>query len=286
MIKAFALLAIALVPGSALALEKCVDASGKISYVDRCPAGTQRAPSTTDERIIPKVPPKPVITRPELEPVPGALKPVPIPSQSPVEAAAPPKPAPAPGAAPAPAPAAAPAPSATPAPAAAAAAAAPAPAVTAATLPGDVKVEFYDVQGADQAALMQALNAHGGGHAKSAWKLSYQYQPRREKGQCGVGPVSTRLELAMTLPRWTPPADAPADLLARWRKYVDALAAKENGRLDKAREMERALKPVLQGLPLAADCNALDAAVVARYEALQQQVRSEAEADAGNPVFE
>ena len=279
MIKALVLLAAALAPGFALALEKCVDAGGKISYVDRCPAGTTRAPSSTDERIIPKVPPKPVITRPELEPLPGAMKPVPIPSQSPVEAAAPPKPEPAPGAAPAPA--------AAPPAAAAAAASAPASApITVATLPGDVKVEYYDVQGADQAALVQALNAHGGGHAKSAWKLSYQYQPRREGGQCGVGPVTTRLELALTLPRWTPPENPPADLLARWRKYVDALAAHENERLDKPRELERALKPALQGLPLAADCNALDAAVVARYEALQQQVRSEFEAETRSPVFE
>lgn len=269
MIRALVLFAAALAPGAALALEKCVDAEGKISYVDRCPAGSTRAPSTTDERIIPKVPPKPVITRPELEPVPGAMKPVPIPAPSPVEAASPPKPEPAPAAAPA-----------------AAAAPAMASAVTAATLPPDVKVEYYDVQGADQAALVQALNARSGGHAKSSWKLAYQYQPRREKGQCGVGKVTTQLELGMTLPRWTPPANAPADLPARWQKYVDALAAHENGRLDRARELQRSLPPALQELPLAADCNALDAAVLERYESLQQQVRREADAQTQSPVFE
>lgn len=277
MIRTFVFLALALAPGLALALEKCVDASGRISYVDRCPAGTTRAPSTTDERIIPKTPPKPVITRPELEPVPGAMQPVPIPSTTPAEAAAPPKPEPAPGPAPAPA-AGSPMPSAAAAPAA--------PPVTAATLPSDVKVEYYDVQAVDQAALVQALNARSGGHARSAWKLSYQYQPRREKGQCGVGPVFTQLDLAMTLPRWTPPANAPADLVARWQKYVDALAANENGHLDKARELDRALKPALQALPLAADCNALDAAVVARYESLQQQAQRDIEAQSKSPVFE
>jgi predicted secreted Zn-dependent protease len=150
-----------------------------------------------------------------------------------------------------------------------------------------VKVEYYDVQGADQAALVQALNARSGGHAKSSWKLSYQYQPRREKGQCGVGSVLTQLDLAMTLPRWTPPGNAPAELAARWQKYVDALAAHENARLDKARELERALKPALEGLPLAADCNALDAAVVERYEALQQQgLRDVEAAETKSPVFE
>jgi predicted secreted Zn-dependent protease len=134
---------------------------------------------------------------------------------------------------------------------------------------------------------MQALNARGGGHAKSSWKLSYQYQPRREKGMCGVGAVTTQLDLALVLPRWTPSKDASADLVQRWTKYVDALTAYENARLDKARELERALKPGLQALPLAADCNALDAAVVERYEALQQQSRRDAEAlPAQSPVFE
>jgi predicted secreted Zn-dependent protease len=259
-----------LAPAAALALEKCVAPDGKISYVDRCPAGTTRAPSTTDERIIPKVPPAPVITKPELEPVPGALKPVPIPAPSPAEAAAPPSPPVS-------------APSAT---SPLAAPAAPAP-VSTSTPPADVKVDYYDVEGADQPALVKALNARGGGHAKSAWKLSYQYQPRREKGMCGVGTVVTRLDLAMTLPRWTPQEGAPADLVQRWTKYVDALMAHENARLEKARELERELKPALEALPPAADCNALDAAVVERYEALQQKNRRDAEASEGaSPVFE
>jgi predicted secreted Zn-dependent protease len=36
--------------GEALALEKCVAPDGSVSYVDRCPAGTTRAPSITDQR--------------------------------------------------------------------------------------------------------------------------------------------------------------------------------------------------------------------------------------------
>lgn len=258
MIKALALLVAAgLAPGAAFALEKCVGPDGKISYVDRCPSGSARAPAKTDEQLVPKVHQAPVIIKPELAPLPSMMKPVP---------------------APVPAATAAPAPAATPVPA-------PSPVLQ--SLPADVKVDYYDVQGADQAALVQALNARGTGHAKSSWKLSYQYQPRREKAMCGVGVVITQLDLAMTLPRWSPPAGTPLDLVERWEKYVNALMALENGRLEKARELDRALKPALQSLPLAADCNALDAAVTERYEALQQQSRRDAEAAEGkNPVFE
>lgn len=257
MIKALALLVAAgLAPGAAFALEKCVGPDGKISYMDRCPSDSTRAPAKTDEQLVPKLHQAPVIIKPELPPLPEVMKPVAPPVQEPA-----------------------------PKPAATAPAASPAPAIQAP--PADVKVEYYDVQGADQAALVQALNARGTGHAKSSWKLSYQYQPRREKGMCGVGVVVTQLELAMILPRWSPPPGTPPDLIERWEKYVNALMALENGRLEKARELDRALKPALQGLPLAADCNALDAAVTERYEALQQQSRRDAESvQAKSPIFE
>ena len=151
--------------------------------------------------------------------------------------------------------------------------------------PADVKLEYYEVQGTDQASLVQALNAHPGGHASSSWNLSYQYQPRRDKGQCGVGAVSTKLDLAMTLPRWTPPAGASLDLVERWEKYVNALASHENARLERAREMDRALKPALQALPMAPDCAQLDAQVQKRYAELQEESRREVPVAKG-PVFE
>jgi predicted secreted Zn-dependent protease len=235
------LAALLAVSGSVAALEKCVGADGKISYVDRCPGGT-RAPAKTDEQLVPKAHSAPVITKPELEPLQNVMKPVPAP-----EAAKPPS---------AEAPARAPA----------------SPLLT--IVPADVKVDYYDVDGVDHASLMKALNARTAGHAQSSWKLSYQYQPRREKGMCSAGSITSKLELAMTLPRWTPPADVSQDLAERWTRYVNALMSHENARLDHAREMERALKPALLGVPAVADCGALDAAVAERYNALREEVKA------------
>ena len=250
---AAALLAPFLLPVPAQALEKCIAPDGSVSYVDRCPAGTTRAPSKTDEQLVPKVPPKPVITLPGLKPLEQVMKPVPDPS-------APPKPAPGP-----------------------AVPGAPAPILQGP--PADVKVEYYEVQARDQPSLVEALNAHPGGHAASSWNLSYQYQPLRDKGQCGVGAVSTKLDLAMTLPRWTPPSGTSLELVERWEKYVNALASHENARLERAREMDRALKPALQALPIAPDCKALDAEVQKRYGELQAESRREVPVAKG-PVFE
>ena len=247
---AFAVLlaTLALASGPAAALEKCVGADGRISYVDRCPSGT-RAPAKTDEQLIPKAHAAPVITKPELAPLPEVMQPVtPAQAQKPAAAAV------APAASPAPTPAALSSPVVIP-------------------VPADVKVDYYEVQGVDHASLMNALNARTAGHAQSSWKLSYQYQPRREKGLCGAGSIETKLELAMTLPRWTPPVDASQDLVGRWTRYVNALMAHENGRLEHAREMERALKPALLEVP-PLDCAALDKAIAERYEALREEVKA------------
>jgi predicted secreted Zn-dependent protease len=224
----------------AAALEKCVDAEGKISYVDRCPSGT-RAPSKTDEQLVPTPRPAPKVTRPEVEPKPPAAPPQPAAPQQPA------------------------------APAAQAIPAKPVPLVRAA--PSDVQVSYYDVQGSDHASLLSALNARGAGHAQSSSKFSYQYLPRRETGRCKVGSITTKLELAMTLPRWAPPPEAPQELVERWTRYVNALMSFENTRLEQARELERALKPALLGVPAAADCATLDKAVNARYDALRQEVK-------------
>jgi predicted secreted Zn-dependent protease len=77
----------------------------------------------------------------------------------------------------------------------------------------------------------------------------------------------------MTLPRWAPPPEAPQELVERWTRYVNALMSFENTRLEQARELERALKPALLGVPAAADCATLDKAVNARYDALRQEVK-------------
>jgi hypothetical protein len=88
-LKSLSLFAILLLyAGGAHALQKCVAPDGSVSYVDICPAGTQRAPSKTDPRLIPK----PSGTLPRK---PEAASPAPAPAVVPRTAAPrPPKPMP------------------------------------------------------------------------------------------------------------------------------------------------------------------------------------------------
>ena len=248
---------LAVVAAPAAALEKCVGPDGRISYLDVCPAGATRAPSKTDPQLIPTPHPGASVIKPKIEPIPAPSPGAPI-TVKPVPPPAPPSPAPPP----------------------------PLPAVLA-QAPADVTLEYYDLEASDQASLINALNARGADLSRSAWKLAYQYKPGRSLGRCVVGTVTTKLDLSMTLPRWSPPAGTPPALVERWQRYLVSLLSYQNGRLERARELERALKPALEAVPPAADCPALDVAVRERYEALQREVKArDAEPDTGKLVFE
>jgi predicted secreted Zn-dependent protease len=236
-----------------LALEKCVDASGNISYVDVCPTGTTRAPSKTDEQLIPKTPPGTTVIKPEIQPIPEASPGAPVT----VRPIPPPPPPPLPP-----------------------------PAAVLAEVPKDVQLSYYEVEGADQASLLAALNARGVTQGQASWKLSYQYAPKRGMRECTVGPVSTKLELGMTLPRWTPPTGTAPELIARWERFLKALVAHQSARLEHARELERSLGPALAALQPARDCATLDATVKERYAALEEQARAKTQEPASEIVFE
>jgi predicted secreted Zn-dependent protease len=154
--------------------------------------------------------------------------------------------------------------------------------IPAPALPGtaEAPIVYYDVQGTDIASLLAALNARST-HGQTAWKLGYDYRTRFDKVRCSIESLSTKLELSMTLPRWSPPPGTAPELVARWERYVAALKEHENGHLEHARDLERAIRPALLAVPPAPDCDALDAAVRARYNELFDQVKArDAEYDA------
>lgn len=223
----FVLTPFLVLPCAAHAVQKCIAEDGSVSYVDVCPAGTQRAPSRTD----PQPPPAHKGTAPvKPDPFQG-FKPVPDPkAQAEEQASAPPK-----------------------------------------TI--GPQVAYYDIEGADVAALLRALEARGA-HAESSWKLSYEFKPDMQAGGCRVASVSTALEQRVVLPRWKAPAGADPGLVERWKRYVEALRAHEERRLDAARELEADLGPALMALGPAASCGALNDAALARYETLVARARA------------
>jgi predicted secreted Zn-dependent protease len=127
-----------------------------------------------------------------------------------------------------------------------------------------VRLQYFDVEGTDHASLLAALKARGHFHGRADWKLSYRLQPRAVADACAAGDISTTLDLAVTLPRWRPPAGVSADLVTRWERYVAALREHEDGHLQHGREFEREFRKAAATLS-ARDCAALDRAVRAVF---------------------
>jgi predicted secreted Zn-dependent protease len=127
---------------------------------------------------------------------------------------------------------------------------------------GDARLEYYDV------------STPGGHAAHASWQLSYQYRSRPlSGGSCAVDSVTTKLELKVSMPRWTPSAQAAPDLVTRWSRYLSALEVHENGHLQTGRDFESNFKRTAMATT-AANCSTLDGALRATFDSLLKQAKA------------
>lgn len=119
--------------------------------------------------------------------------------------------------------------------------------------PSDTQVRWYDVEASSAAALRVMLSLKGPIDTTGArhdafteWYVTWHPAFPHAEGGCSTGPVVTSVRVRITLPRWNAPWGTPTELLARWRTYLDALAAHELGHREKALE---AAADIEAGLP-------------------------------------
>ncbi len=143
-----------------------------------------------------------------------------------------------------------------------------------APVPDDLRLAYYAVEGSSFARARNGPPERATGPVEAAWKLGYEYKLRQGSGRCALDSLATKLELVLTLPRWTPPAGTPEDEAELWQHYVEALRLREDARLEHARAFERDLPAALFAVPAAETCPALEAAMQARYEALRAQAQA------------
>jgi hypothetical protein len=126
----------------------------------------------------------------------------------------------------------------------------------------DAQIEYYDV------------SSPGGHKGHAYWHLSYTYRTRAAPGGgCTVESLSTKLDLKVRMPRWTPQAGAAADLTRRWERYLDALRVHEAGHLQNGRDFEAGFRTAALGMA-PADCGALGAMLQARFDQMLEQART------------
>ncbi|HET7296610.1 MAG TPA: DUF922 domain-containing protein [Gemmatimonadales bacterium] len=140
-----------------------------------------------------------------------------------------------------------------------------APAAPPITITG--REQFYDIDGASAGALRDQIHRLGPkdetGESRDAltvWNLEWTYRDAPGTDSCATRDVRITLDVTITLPRWKPPATAPASLSETWRTYVEHVRLHEGGHRTIAERNARALFAALGPLR-AATCDALHSLV-------------------------
>jgi len=126
---------------------------------------------------------------------------------------------------------------------------------------------YYDVKGSTREELI-ASRAQGRPRKDdrhfdglTTWKVEWSYRYSSRNKQHFLDSVDVKTVIEVTLPRWTPPPGADADLVERWNKYVRALGIHELGHVSYARLATAEMKKRLSVLPSYATAQELRDAV-------------------------
>jgi predicted secreted Zn-dependent protease len=110
--------------------------------------------------------------------------------------------------------------------------------------------------------------------AFTRWQLEWRFDSRNSWQGCEITRVWTQLKVTMTLPRHGSPSALPEELRQEWTRYLQRLAAHEEGHVripsDAARELEIALDRLRRP-----DCHALEQEVQRLGNAALQRARAQ-----------
>jgi predicted secreted Zn-dependent protease len=141
---------------------------------------------------------------------------------------------------------------------------------------------YYDIAGSTAAELRAQMEARGPGgvgakhyDATSEWKINWGYSSTPGPDGCVIGKVSVRAKVTLTMPRWTPAANAPPALRERWTVFTAALLVHEEGHRQVAISHGQEVFRALEALPPAPTCDALKAAVESTAAEILDRLRRE-----------
>ncbi len=165
-----------------------------------------------------------------------------------------------------------------PAPAAPTGAAPAAPAAPPILITG--REQYYDIDGASAGALRDQIRRLGpkdeSGQSRDAltvWELEWAYHDAPAADGCALRDVQVTLNVTITMPRWKPPATAPAGLSESWRTYVEHVKRHEADHRTIAQRYARQLFTALSGLS-AATCDELHGVASRRAEEIVAEGRA------------
>jgi predicted secreted Zn-dependent protease len=93
---------------------------------------------------------------------------------------------------------------------------------------------FYTVEGSTEDEIRAYMNSVRPGEydALTEWQFQW-FVPSDGNGSCNLDGVTIDYKISVKFPQWTPPADAPAELVNKWNGYINALAQHEAGHVQR-----------------------------------------------------
>src|SRR5437899_6950641 len=96
-----------------------------------------------------------------------------------------------------------------------------------------IRTNYYAVSGATfrelRADIAERRPWTGDHDGYTSWKIDWTFTTSSSDAGCSVQSFQTKTAITITLPRWSPPSDADADLKENWNKYLQSLLAHEDG---------------------------------------------------------
>ena len=136
------------------------------------------------------------------------------------------------------------------------------------------EITYYDIVGTTEAELRAQMTALGPldpydnnkpVDAYVAWYIYWNWDGYGT-ADCDLDTAQVWYELYLTMPNWTPPADAAPELVTKWEEYIRALEEHEVGHLDNVINNYETVLTAIQ----AAACDTADAAAVAALDPLYE----------------
>jgi predicted secreted Zn-dependent protease len=136
------------------------------------------------------------------------------------------------------------------------------------------QVTYYDISGSTEAELRAQMTALGpvdphdnNKHVDAYvdWNISWNW-PGYGTSDCDLSSAEVGYELSVTMPRWTPSADANPELVAKWENYIRALKTHEAGHLENIINNYQTVLTAIQS----ATCDTADAAATTSLETLRK----------------
>jgi predicted secreted Zn-dependent protease len=118
----------------------------------------------------------------------------------------------------------------------------------------------YLVTGTTALDLLRSMEQAGGPDVYN-WSIDWHYRWPGGPAPCHLSAWGVTVRIELRVPRWTPPKEENTDLVARWRRFMDALRLHELGHAQDALDAGGKIAAYFRTHPSSRTCKGLQAKI-------------------------